>query len=91
MSNKSTSGILLTLLIGFIYNLWWSIPAWVLLILHFAIDLAIVWFWVALGVWVLLVIVSSLFIRFANKCSQIRDPEKKNINPYSHKNSNFLK
>ena len=89
MNNKSSSGTILTLMISLVLNLLWSIPAWVLLILHFAIGLSIVWFWVALGIWALLIVVSSLLIRFAHKYSNMPELERENLNPYSHKDSDF--
>ena len=63
-------------------NLEWTIPAWILLAMHFVFDWSIVWFWVALGVWILSIILWMDIIGWASRCSG-SDKPKKNINPYS--------
>jgi hypothetical protein len=74
------------LLINLCFNLEWSIPAWILLALHFWLNISIWWFVAALGAWVLLMILWMRLIGWAAGCSAHRDPPKENKNPYSAKN-----
>jgi hypothetical protein len=54
-TKKSTSFIL-CLIINIILNFEWSIPSWVLLICHLIFDISIVWFFIALAVWILIIL-----------------------------------
>jgi hypothetical protein len=72
----------LSLLINMVLNLEGTIPAWILLILHFLCDWSILWFWMALGIWLFCLILGMLLIRFASRCGT-PDPPKENKNPYS--------
>lgn len=77
----------LALGINMLFHLEGTIPAWILLILHFIFGLSIKWFWIALGVWIALLLLSMLIwgkiTGWAAKCGNTPDPPKKNINPYS--------
>lgn len=66
-------------------NLEWSIPAWVLLACHYIFDISIVWFFVALGFWMLVIISGMSIMSWAARCGSIPDPPKENKNPYSVK------
>lgn len=44
---------LLYLLINMLFHWEGSIPAWVLLMLHYFVGLSLWWFWLALGLWIL--------------------------------------
>lgn len=70
------------LLFNMLINLEWTIPAWILLVTHFVFGWGIMWFWIALGVWFLGIILWMIVIGWASKCSGCDIP-KKNINPYS--------
>ena len=78
---------LLALLINLIFHWEGSIPAWILLVLHVVIGLSIKWFWIALGLWLLGMILWMMlvgrFYTWANQCGNTPDPPKKNVNPYS--------
>ena len=80
---KSHGGLFLTLLFSLILHFSWSIPAWILLILHFAASLPIYWFWIALGAWLLVVLLRSCVIAFASRRSAAPKPVRENKNPYS--------
>ena len=58
------------------------IPAAILLVLHFWPGIPLYWFFIALGAWILLVLVRMLWIRFAVR-SAAETPERENKNPYS--------
>ena len=70
------------LLFNMLINLEWTIPAWILLAMHFIFDWNILWFWIALGVWLLSIILWMDIIGWATRCS-ISSPPKENKNPYS--------
>ncbi len=63
-------------------NLEWTIPAWILLAMHFVFGWKILWFWIALGVWLLSIILWMNIISWASGCSKT-DLPKENKNPYS--------
>ena len=86
---KKSGGFFLCLLINLFANIFWAIPSVVLLILHYACDISIAWFWGTLGAWLLLVLFMTFIINHAVKCSDIPDAKKENKNPYSSKNSDF--
>ena len=64
-------------------NLEWSIPALILLALHYILDISIIWFFIALGVWILVLISWMWIMGWATTCSNTPDPPKENKNPYS--------
>ena len=45
----------------FLYAVW-SVPAWILLILHFAVGVPLRWFWIALGAWFVVMLLRTLLI-----------------------------
>ena len=82
---KRQSGFVLSVLLTLLFNLEWTIPAWICLALHFIIGLSLWYFVIALGLWVLLIVTKSLILRLLNKAGNIKDPPKENKNPYSAK------
>ncbi len=75
---------MITLFINLLFHFKWSIPAWILLILHLVYDWSIYWFLLAFSLWILNSMFWMAFIGWANKCSSIKD-ERVNKNPYSKK------
>ena len=82
---KNSGRFLLRLLTNLLWNPEWSIPAWVLLALHFWLDISIWWFVAGLAFWILRILVNMWIIRWAADCSNEQDPPKENKNPYSVK------
>jgi len=82
-----TGNFLLSLFINMLLNLEWSIPAWILLALHFAFGLSLWWFFGALALWVLRVWAYMMVYRWASSAPP--PPPQKNKNPYSRKNSDY--
>ncbi len=74
--------LLICLLLNMMCNLDGTIPAFILLALHFWFDVSIVWFWLALGVWFLLITLRMALFAWANRCAT-PDRPKENKNPYS--------
>ena len=80
---KRNGGFLLGLLLNMLLNLQWSIPAWILLVMHFWLDWSVWWFWLALVLWFLDILFWMIFMDWAGDCSNTPDPPKENKNPYS--------
>lgn len=90
MRKTSRGGsFLLCLLINMLLNLEWSIPAWLLLALHFWLGISIWWFVGFLCLWVLRILAGMWLMGWASRCANIPDPPKQNKNPYSAKNSDL--
>ena len=68
-----------------ILNFAWTIPAWILLALHFILHISIFWFIGALLIWALTIIIWMLLVGWAVKLGKEPVKENKNINPYSNK------
>jgi hypothetical protein len=85
MEKKEHGGFFLCLLWNALMYSFATIPAWVLLILHFTTGLPLLWFWVALGAWLLVIILRTLLVMFARYGSANRIPVPENKNPYSKK------
>ncbi len=62
----------------------WTVPAWILLVLHYAVGIPILWFWFALGVWALVLLLRALLIIWTRYCVRHRTPVPPNKNPYSN-------
>ena len=82
---KHSGSFLLCLIINLLLNLEWSIPAWILLALHFWLDISIWWFVGGLSFWILSILADMWLIGWAARCSDEKDPPKENKNPYSAK------
>ena len=63
-------------------NIEWTVPAWILLAMHFIFGWRLLWFWIALGVWLLSILLWMEVIGWASRCSRA-DPPRENKNPYS--------
>ncbi len=79
---KHNGGFFACLLFNALLNFDGTIPAWLLLAMHFIRGWSIWWAALALGLWLLGLILWMLFIGWANTCST-PDPPKENKNPYS--------
>lgn len=82
---KWSGNFLLCLLMNLLLNLEWSIPAWVLLALHFWLGISIWWFVGGLGFWILSILSGMWIMGWAARCGSQKDPPKENKNPYSVK------
>ena len=82
---KRNGGFLLCLLINMALNPEWSIPAWILLALHFWLGISIWWFVGAFALWILRLILGMWLMGWAIDCGNQKDPPRENKNPYSVK------
>ncbi len=76
-------GFFAALGINLIFDLEWTIPAWVLLVLHFVFDISILWFIGAIALWVVGVGVKTAVFSWLIREGNRPDPPKENKNPYS--------
>ena len=65
-------------------SLFFSLPIWLLLILHFTVKLPIKWFFMAVGLFFLVGFIRYLVLLFARWGASCEDPIKENKNPYSN-------
>lgn len=82
---KRSGSFWLCLLLNMLLNLEWTIPAWILLVLHFVLDWSIWWFALALALWILNILLWMQLMGWAADCSREKDPPKENKNLYSVK------
>lgn len=91
MRKTSRNGtFIVNLIINVLINIEWSIPAWILLILHFVTGISLWWFVGALALWFLLIGLCMIFISLANKNAEMPKTEWENKNPYSAKEFPFV-
>ena len=76
-------GFFAALGINLIFDLEWTIPAWILLVLHFVFDISILWFVGAIALWVVGVGVKTAVFSWLIREGNRPDPPKENKNPYS--------
>lgn len=84
---RKRGGFWLCLLLNMVLNLEWTIPAWVLLAMHFWLGWSIWWFVLALALWVLDILFWMKVMGWAADCSNTPDPPRENKNPYSVRNT----
>ena len=77
---------LLSVLLSLLFHWYWSVPAWILLALHFIIGIPIWWFVAALAAWIIGVIVFMRVVGWLTYMGNKKEQENKNKNPYSVNN-----
>lgn len=80
---RVNGGFFAALGINLIFDLEWTIPAWILLVLHFVFDISILWFIGAIALWVVGVGVKTAVFSWLIREGNRPDPPKENKNPYS--------
>jgi len=83
MRIRRNKGFLISIVINMVFNLEGTIPAWVLLGLHFWIDISIMWFLLALFIWLFVIILRTAVLCWVSKQSNALRPRTNNRNPYS--------
>ena len=91
MKRKTGGGFWLCFLMNLIFDLEWSIPAWLLLIMYFVLSWPIWLFAMALGGFIIGILTKTAFLCWAASAGSIPDKPKKNLNPYSAKNEQMLR
>lgn len=85
---KSRRGFWLCLALNMIFNLEWTVPAWILLALHFACGISLWWAASAFALWILILAAICLVIGWVSDCANEPAPKTENKNPYSVKTPN---
>lgn len=86
---RKNGGFWLCLILNIIFNAEWTVPAWILLGLHFWIQLSIWYFVAALALFFLYVTLVTAFLCWASSCGNIPNENKENVNPYSQKGNMY--
>ena len=79
---KKNSGFLISLIFNLVLNFEMAVAAAALLVLHFTFDVPLFLFWIALALWVLPNVVSTLFLFLVSSLAT-PDAPRENKNPYS--------
>lgn len=82
-TKKSGKGFLLSILISLMFNLEWTVPAWVFLVLHLLKGISLWWFLGSMILWVIIVALRILVFDSLTRAGDYKDPPKENKNPYS--------
>ena len=82
---KRKRGFLLSFLISLVFNLEWTVPAWIFLGLHFRKGISIWWFVGSIILWLIFVALRVLVFGSLTRAGNYKDPPKENKNPYSKK------
>ena len=82
---KRHGNFLLCWTLNLLLNFEWSIPAWILLALHFWLGISLWWFVGGLALWILPIWLNMRIVGWAATCGSEKDPPKENKNPYSVK------
>lgn len=80
---QAKGGFFAALAINLLFDLEWTIPAWILLALHFIFEISLLWFFGALGVWIVAVAVKTAVFSWLVRAGNTPDKPKENKNPYS--------
>lgn len=82
---RDNGGFFIALGFNLIFNLEWTIPAWLLLALHFIFDISLWWFAGAMLIWLSITALYTIFLCWVSKVSNTPEIKKENKNPYSAK------
>lgn len=83
---KVTGNFFLCLLLNIFLNFEGLIPAVILLILHFWLNISFWWSVLAIALWIVRTVLYMLVIGWVSKCGSTADKPKENKNPYSVSN-----
>ena len=89
-SSRHFGGFLLSYLINLLLRLELTIPAWILLILHFVLGIPLFWFWIALGAWAAVILLWTLLLSLLFRGSSSPTVSPENKNPYSRHTSDVI-
>lgn len=80
---RHSSGFLISLVINLILNFEMAVVAIILLVLHFMLDISVIFFWIALGIWIVPNLLFTLFL-FVLSGMDTTPEYRENKNPYSN-------
>jgi len=92
VKGKTEDGFLLCFLINLLFNFWWGAIAFILLILHIVLRIPLFWSLIGLFIWLGVAFVSTLLVMVIWAAGNLSEdtPNRKNLNPYSTKNSDVF-
>lgn len=76
-------GFIFSLLLSMLFNLEWTVPAWIFLALHFLKGFSLWWFIVSIILWVVFIVLRVTVFSSLTRAGSYKDPPKENKNPYS--------
>ena len=79
---RRSSGFLISLVFNLVMNFEIAIVAVALLILHFVLDIPVIFFWIALGIWIVPTLLMTLLL-FVVAGMDSTPEYRENKNPYS--------
>ena len=82
---RSNGGFFIALGFNLIFNLEWTIPAWILLALYFALNISIWWFVGTMIIWISIIALYTAFLCWVSRACNTPEIKKENKNPYSAK------
>lgn len=85
MAVKGALRFLRSFLFNLLMNHWGGVVSAVLLVLHYMVGLPMWYFWVALGGWLFIILVMTLFLHWVGRQPDAPEKPKENKNPYSQK------
>lgn len=83
MKLHKSGGFWLCYAVNLLFNLEWTIPAWLLLALHVWCGVSMWWFVGAILLWAVILLLITLLMSYIGSCASSVDRPKKNKNPYS--------
>ncbi len=89
MRKADNDNFILAYFLNLALNPEWAIPAIILLLLHFRLDIPIILFWIALGLWLGGTLIAMILIALIRK-SVGPDKPSENKNPYSASTASVL-
>lgn len=84
-NRKKNSSFFFSVFLSLVFNLEWTVPAWILLGLHFWIGISLWWFVGSIILWFFFVALRVLVFGSLTRAGNYKDPPKENKNPYSKK------
>ena len=84
------SGFIFSFLLNSFWHLRWTVPAWVLLALHFWLKISVWWSLSCFGLFLAAMLIYCLLLNSMISAGSYTDKEKPNLNPYSAKMSDIL-
>lgn len=92
MQRRSESGgFLASVLFTMALNLQWLFPAVILFVFHFVFGWSLWWTALAVGLWLLWIVVAVALLCLASKAGNAPRPQTQNKNPYSKKTDELFR
>jgi len=83
-------GFILCLLLNLLFNFWWGAAAFILFILYLLLGVPLFLTFIGLFIWFFIAFLSTALVVWAVSVPQDTTPPRKNLNPYSAKNSDVF-